>query len=79
MFFSRDLAPGRVLYADGLLYLYTHRGELALVKPDPEKLHVISQTKVTHGTGQHLSQPVIHQGILYVRHGNIMIAYELKE
>jgi outer membrane protein assembly factor BamB len=77
VFTSRDLAPGRVLYADGLLYIYTLRGELALVKPDPEKLNVISRTKVTHGSGLYLSQPVIHQGILYVRHGNAMIAYSV--
>lgn len=78
VFFSRDLAPGRVLYADGLLYIYTHRGELALVKPDPAKLNVISRTKVTLGSGLHLSQPLLHQGILYVRHGNTMIAYNVK-
>ncbi len=78
MFVSKDLAPGRSVYADGMLYLYTYKGELALVKPDPEELKVISKTKVSHGSGLHQAQPMIHDGVLYVRHGNAMIAYNVK-
>jgi len=77
-FISSDLAGGSSIYADGMLYLYTQKGELALVEPDPASFTVISQIKVSHGSGMHMAYPVIQNGVLYVRHGNAMIAYELK-
>ncbi|MEN8228786.1 MAG: PQQ-binding-like beta-propeller repeat protein [Bacteroidota bacterium] len=77
-FVSKELGHGRAIYADGMLYLYTSRGELALVKPDPEEFKVVSQTKITHGSGLHLAQHMMNDGVLYVRHGNAMIAYEVK-
>lgn len=78
LFVSRELGSGRSVYADGMLYLHTHRGELALVEPDPEEFRVVSQTKITHGSGLHQAQPMMHNGILYVRHGNAMIAYKVE-
>ncbi len=76
-FISSELNPGRSVFADGMLYLYTYKGELALVKPDPEEFKVVSQTKVKSGSGLHMAQPMIHKGILYVRHGKSMIAYSI--
>jgi outer membrane protein assembly factor BamB len=35
---STELAWGAVIYADGMLYIYTERGELALVRPDGKTL-----------------------------------------
>ena len=78
MYASGDLASGRAIYADGMLYLYTSKGELALVKPDPEEFRVVSQTKITHGSGLHQAQPMMYNGVLYVRHGNAMMAYKVK-
>jgi outer membrane protein assembly factor BamB len=77
LFASRDLDCGRGIYADGMLYLYTNRGELALVKPDPKELKIVSQTKVTHGSYLHQAQPTMHNGVLYIRHGKAMIAYKV--
>jgi outer membrane protein assembly factor BamB len=76
-FISSELAPGRSVFADGMLYLYTYKGELALVKPDPAAFKVVSQTKVKSGSGLQLAQPMIHDGILYLRHGKSMIAYSI--
>ena len=74
---SRELAWGAVIYADGKLYIYSSRGELALVKPSPVKLEIVSQTKITVGTEQHFSHPVIHNGRLYVRRGNAMVVFNI--
>ncbi len=74
---SRELAWGAVIYADSMLYIYTERGELALVRPDTEKFDVVSQTSVTIGTEQHFAHPVIKNGRLYVRRGNAMIVYNI--
>ncbi|PLW96296.1 MAG: hypothetical protein C0593_11955 [Marinilabiliales bacterium] len=77
-FYTTDLGKGVVIAADGLMYCYTEKGELALVKPNTEKLEIISQTTVEYGTEQHWAHPVIQNGILYVRHGNAIVAYKVK-
>jgi outer membrane protein assembly factor BamB len=74
---SKDLANGVVIAANGLLYKYSDRGELALVKPGKTGFEIVSQTKVEHGTAQHWAHPVIRQGKLYLRHGDALIAYRV--
>lgn len=75
---ARNIARGSALYADGKLYIYTERGELALVRPSPDEFKLLSQTRVRHGSEQHWAHPVLHNGVLYVRHGNALIAYQVK-
>lgn len=75
---SRDLAKGTVIMADGLLYIYTERGELALVEPSDKGLVIRSRTEVKHGTDQHWAHPVIDNGRLYIRRGNALIAYRIR-
>jgi outer membrane protein assembly factor BamB len=78
MFSSRKIAPGSVIYADGLLYCYSQGGEMALVKPDPEKLNIISKFKVPQRTGYHLAHPVINRGKLYIRADQSLLVYAIK-
>ncbi len=75
---STDLAKGVVIAADGMLYCYSERGELALVKATPDSFDIKSRTKVELGTAQHWSHPVIDNGRLYLRHGDALIAYKIK-
>jgi outer membrane protein assembly factor BamB len=75
---SGELTKGTVIYADGMLYCYSERGELALVKATPEKFDIVSKTRVELGSAQHWAHPVINNGKLYVRHGNALIAYKIK-
>ncbi len=77
MYTSSAIAKGAVIYADGMLYCYSERGELALVKADPSGFNVVSQTKVTKGSEQHWAHPSLYDGVLYVRHGNAIIAYKV--
>jgi outer membrane protein assembly factor BamB len=79
MFRSSALAAGVVICADGMLYCYTARGELALVRPDPSGFQIVSQTRVKKGSGVHIAYPTIHDGRLYVRHGNALIVYRIKQ
>ncbi len=74
---SRDIDRGVVIYADGKLYCYSERGELALVRPNPQKFEIISKTMIEAGTGEHFSHPVIHEGRLYVRRGDALIVFNL--
>lgn len=75
---SQEIGHGVVIYADGMLYCYTQRGELALVTPDPSGFKVVSLTKVAKGSEQHWAHPVIYDGVLYVRHGRALVAYKVK-
>jgi len=79
LYTSKEIGNGVVITADGLLYLYSQRGELALVKLSDSGFEVISETRVKLGSGQHWAHPVINDGVLYVRHGNVLIAYNIKE
>jgi outer membrane protein assembly factor BamB len=72
-------SKGSIIYADGLLYIYEERrGNLALVKPNPEKLDIISSFRIDEGSGPHWAHPVIHNGVLYVRHGEVLMAFKIK-
>ncbi len=71
---------GSILYADGLLYCYEERrGNLALVEPTSEDFKVISTLKVQQGSGPHWAYPVIQDGTLYIRHGETLSSYDIKD
>ena len=75
---DRSIAVGNVIAdADGMLYCYSDRGEMALVKATPEKFDLVSQYPITLGTEQHWAHPVIYKGVLYVRHGDTLMAYKI--
>jgi outer membrane protein assembly factor BamB len=75
---TKEVGNGVVIAAEGLLYLYSQRGELALMKPESSSFRLISKTRVSAGSGQHWAHPVIDNGRLFVRHGNALIAYKIK-
>jgi len=75
----RDVAPCNVISAEGLLYAYSERGTMNLVKPNPNEFELISSFEVPMGTGPHWAHPVIHQGVMYLRHGNALMAYNVKK
>jgi hypothetical protein len=72
-------SKGSIIAADNMLYCYDERrGTVGLVKPNPEKFDVVSEFKITKGDGPHWAHLVIHDGILYVRHGSALMAYKIK-
>ncbi len=75
---SLKCGAGSIIWADNLLYYYNQRGEMKLVKPDPKKLEVLSSFKISDGTKEHFSHPVIHKGVLYIRHGKALVAYDIR-
>jgi len=75
---DRQLAMGVTIAADGMLYCYTDKGEMALVKATPEKFEVVSKFPIEKGTDQHWAHPVIYKGVLYVRHGDTLMAYKIQ-
>lgn len=71
---------GSVISADDMLYLYEERtGHVALVEPGREDLNIISEFRVNEGTGPHWSHPSIYNGMLLIRHGDVLMVYDILE
>ena len=70
---------GSVIVADGMLYCYAEDGTVGLVRPSPEKCEVVSSFKVRLGDGPHWAHPVVAGGRLYLRHGDVVMCYELRK
>ncbi|MDR0845540.1 MAG: PQQ-like beta-propeller repeat protein [Tannerella sp.] len=77
-FKDNQIGTGNVIADDGMLYCYSEKGEMALVRATPEKFDLVSKFKITLGTEQHWAHPVIYKGILYVRHGSTIMAYQIR-
>ena len=45
MYASAAIAKGTLIYADGMHYCYSERGELALVKADPSGFQIVSEMR----------------------------------
>ncbi len=70
---------GSIIAAQGKLYIYDEKkGNVGLVNPTPEKFDLVSSFKINEGSGPYWAHPVIANGILYIRHGNALMAYDIK-
>jgi outer membrane protein assembly factor BamB len=76
---SIRLESGNTIAADGLIYYYTQNGKVNLIRPKDGKPEVISTFKITKGTKEHFSQPVIDRGRFYLRHGNVLMVYDIQD
>jgi outer membrane protein assembly factor BamB len=68
---------GTTNYADGMLYIYNEKGQVGLVRPTGPAMKMVSSFRVTRGTKAHYAHPVISWGVLYVRHGKSLLAYDI--
>jgi len=62
-----------------MLYLYNEKGQVGLVKPVAGKMELVSSFRITKGTKAHYAHPVICNGILYIRHGKSLLAYDISK
>jgi len=71
---------GSIISAEGMLYVYDEkRGNVGLLKASPEKFDLVSSFQVTQGnSGPFWAHPVVHNGVLYIRHSNALMAYDIK-
>jgi len=71
---------GSIISAEGMLYIYDERsGYVGLVRANPEKYDLISSFKVKEGSGSYWAHPVINNGVLFLRHSEALMAYDIKE
>jgi len=72
------VAKGSVIWAEGLLYVYSERGTVGLVRPTRSAFKLVGRLPVRHGGGPHWAHPAIANGRLYVRHGDVLAAYDIR-
>jgi outer membrane protein assembly factor BamB len=68
-----------VVAAGGMLYVYAQDGTMYLVKPSAAAFQPVSQFTITEGTNEHWAHPTIANGRLYVRHGDALMAYDIRD
>lgn len=74
----KKFAPGTVIFADNHLYTYTYAGLLGLVKPTETEFIEKGSLKLAKSRELHIMHPIIHNGILYIRYVNELMAYNIK-
>jgi len=62
-----------------MLYFYNQKGEVHLINADPINMEVVSKFKIVKGAKEHFAHPVIHNGRLYMRHGDYLQAFNIKK
>ena len=71
-------SKGSIIAADGMLIIYDdRRGYVGLVRPSRERFDIVSQFRITQGEGPHWTHPVVHNGILYIRHGTVLMGFQI--
>ena len=63
----------------GIIGYDEDRGEIALIKLDGDKALKVASFPVDFGKDHHWSQPVLADGVLYVRHGDCLAAYDVRK
>jgi len=76
---SEGWGKGAIVAADGMLYSYTEKGKVGLFEMNKDNPAKKGEFPVTKGSLQHWAHPVIAGGILFIRHGNALMAYDVKK
>jgi outer membrane protein assembly factor BamB len=79
MYEKEWITKGSIVTADGMLYCYEERsGNVALVKPNPDQFDIVSTFKIDAGSGPHWAHPYIADGKLLMRHGDVLMVFNIK-
>ena len=71
-------SKGSLTYADGMLYCYEEAdGTVGLVKATPSGFELVSSFQILLGEKQHWAHPVVCGKRLYIRHGDILMAFDI--
>jgi outer membrane protein assembly factor BamB len=76
---SLRVNKGGLIFADGMLYCFSDNGNVNLIKLTGTNMEIVGKFKCDKGTKEYFAHPVIHNGVLYIRHGKALLAYDIKE
>lgn len=69
-----------LLVADGRLYAYEDKvGKVCLFALAGDNLDLVSSFRMSLGTGPRIAHLSISDGVLYIRRGNVLAAYDIKQ
>jgi outer membrane protein assembly factor BamB len=77
-FTDKLVGKGSVIYVDGMLYGYGERGQVGLIQIKPDGYELVSSFRVRKGSKEHWAHPAVSDGRLYVRHGEVLMCYDIK-
>jgi outer membrane protein assembly factor BamB len=72
---KRGLGKGSLIVADGKLIVLSERGKLVLMNADPLGATELASHQAL--TGRSWTQPTLANGVVYLRNGTEMVAYDL--
>ncbi len=75
---ARGVGKGSLIVAEDRLYCYGEKGDLALVSATPEGYEEKGRIVLEGGEGPHWAHPSIAHGVLYLRHGDTLHAYDIR-
>jgi hypothetical protein len=79
MYEKKWKCKGSIISADNKLYCYEEkRGNIALVEPTVNDFEIISSFRPTIKNWPHWSHLVIRNGVLYVRHADVLMAFNVR-
>jgi outer membrane protein assembly factor BamB len=80
VYLEPGVRKGSLTYADGMLYTLNEKGTMALVKATPAGHEITSQFRLPRGgQGPTWAHPVVCGGRLYIRHSDLLYAYDVRE
>lgn len=69
---------GNIIFADNKFIVYGNNGDVSLFNLITGNLIPGGSFKVTLGSREHFAHTVISNGVLYIRHGEVLMAYKVK-
>jgi len=69
---------GGLIYADSKFIVYGNNGDVSLFNYEKGIMVPGGSFKIDKGTKEHFAHPVIAGGVLYIRHGKALMAYQVK-
>ena len=80
LYVDRGVGKGSLTAADGMLYILSKDGTMGLVAPSPSSHTVVSRFDPPKGgKGPWWAHPVVCDSRLYIRHGEFLYVYDVKE
>ena len=77
-YLERGVGKGSLTYADGHFYMVSESGTVGLVRARPERYDLISKFEMPRGGKGHCwAHPVVCGRRLYLRHGDLLHAYDV--
>jgi len=75
---GRNIGKGSLTWAEGLIYFLNEKGDVLLIRPNPEKYDVVSQFALPEGgEGPTWAHPIVCGKRLYIRHGTFLYCYDI--